>query len=57
MTERPKTLPEIQKECRRLAAEIGDPKVAEILRSLADDLERHVGKANGKTASPMRPKS
>jgi hypothetical protein len=44
MPERPKTIAEIQEECRRLAAEIGDPKVSRILCRLADDLERHAGK-------------
>jgi len=37
----PKTLREIQEECRRFAAEIGDPKAARILSRAADDLERH----------------
>jgi hypothetical protein len=40
--ERPKTLAEIQEECRRFAAEACDPKVAQILSRAADDLERYV---------------
>jgi hypothetical protein len=42
MSERPKTLAEIQEECRRFAAEIGIPDVARILSRAADDLERLV---------------
>jgi hypothetical protein len=45
VTEGPKTLKEIEEECRRFAAEIGDPKVSRILSRLADDLKRHLGKA------------
>jgi hypothetical protein len=45
MSERLKTLAEIQADCRRLAAEIGDPKVSLILSRLADDLERHAGES------------
>ena len=40
--DRPKTLAEIQEECRRFAAEIGDSEAAWILGRTADDLERHV---------------
>jgi hypothetical protein len=40
MTERPKTLAEIQEECRRFAAETSDQKVARILSRAADDLGR-----------------
>jgi N-acetylglucosamine kinase-like BadF-type ATPase len=42
MSERQKTLAEIQKECRRFAAEIGNPEASRILSRAADDLERHV---------------
>ena len=41
MPERQKTLAEIQEECRRFAAETGDPEASRILRRAADDLERH----------------
>jgi hypothetical protein len=41
MPERQKTVAEIQKECRRFAAETGDPEVSRILCQAADDLERY----------------
>jgi hypothetical protein len=44
MQERPKTLSEIEEECRRFAAESGDPEISRILRQAADDLERHARK-------------
>jgi hypothetical protein len=40
MTEHPKTLAEIQEECRRFAAEIGDTTLALILYRAAHDLEQ-----------------
>jgi hypothetical protein len=42
MTERSKTITEIQEDCRRFAAETGDREVSRILSRAADDLERHV---------------
>lgn len=36
-----KTLAEIQEECRRFAAETGDPEASRILSRAADELERH----------------
>jgi hypothetical protein len=41
MQQRPKTLAEIQEECRRFAAEARDPEASRILNRAADDLERH----------------
>jgi hypothetical protein len=40
MPERPKTLTEMQEECRRFAAETGCSEVSRILSRVADDLER-----------------
>jgi len=47
MTERPKTLAEIQENCRRLADEIRDPDVAIILYRAAHDLLQCVRKERG----------
>jgi hypothetical protein len=40
MPERPKTLTEMQEECRRFAAETGCSEVSRILSRVADDLAR-----------------
>jgi hypothetical protein len=45
MTERVKTLAEIQEECRRFAAEVGDKTLALILYRAAYDLEQHARQA------------
>jgi hypothetical protein len=37
----PKTLAEIQEECRRFAAEVSDQKASRILSQAADELERY----------------
>jgi hypothetical protein len=40
MPKQPKTLSDFQQECRRLAAQVGDPVASRILSRAADDLER-----------------
>jgi hypothetical protein len=49
MTKRQKTLAEIREECRRFAAETGDPEVSRILYRAADGLERYarLGRVEG----------
>jgi hypothetical protein len=46
MPESQKTLTEMQAECRRFAAQIGDPEVSRILCRAADDLEQYSGKGS-----------
>jgi hypothetical protein len=49
MQEHPKTLAEIQEDCRRFAAEIGDTTLALILYRAAHDLEQYVRKDQHRT--------
>jgi hypothetical protein len=52
MSERAKTVAEIEQECRRFAFEIRDPEAARILYRLADDLEQQAREVDRRAFSP-----
>jgi hypothetical protein len=53
MTENSKTLAEIQEDCRRFAAEIGDTTLALILYRAAHDLEQYARKDQDRTLNSI----